>query len=607
MACGCGKTPGTNEINTSTCGGDTPCSNTVVGNCNTLTGCACGCNPCQCNSSQVGAPTPYYNSCTGIQETHCKTVVQSQYVTAVTSSTTFNMPACNFTAVIVIPGLTKIQIGAYLWNSTYGYLEVVSFDFASGQITVKNNCEAGNASPGTNIPACTLFNIVDPPGISGGASQIGVFVASDFVAPAVGDCISIQVTGIAGLTVGSSVQISSGIYRLAAIVSPTIITICNDGAGVVAGTVVVAQDGSGTYITPVTPLNTNACVNTPNTTGAIITCHNGVQAPLDATAIGQVPVVVDAATNEVEFQTLSLPFTVCVTMTSCLNLVAGTDTYTIVVDDSTPLTIGNLIVIQSPGFENIYWTFNSIVGDVQHMSITSTTPITTSEQIGCEGVPVCEAPCCVQLQSDLDECCNGILDGSAICTANWSSAFQTAEASVGVDDSVVVVLTVGQERITPDSKVTIPNNTCNPMAVMFSMNHVVVGHYAAEPGGTGKSIFTPYFGFIEDAVGGALVPTPTALVRLPDYQMWGIGGGSDPCVQYSHEWSKSHSYAFSYALPANRQVTVWVHSKLQFTVMKHYSEGCCHDCAGIDDGTGNLTLDTLRTTINAIGAAVQAA
>jgi hypothetical protein len=152
-----------NDNNSSDCA-DVPCNNET-----TLTpvssGCGCGCVS-GCSSGCGGSaatPTPYYNKASGIEECHQKTIVQNQYVTGVSIANTFNMPICGGTAAAVIPGLIQISIGAYAWNPVFGYLEVVAFDYANSTIILKNNCEDNNAAPGTSIPSCTLFTIVDPP------------------------------------------------------------------------------------------------------------------------------------------------------------------------------------------------------------------------------------------------------------------------------------------------------------------------------------------------------------------------------------------------------------------------------------------------------------
>ena len=127
----------------------------------------CGCNSCQsncqCNTPAKSSVSPYYNQAGCVQETHCQSVIQTVFVTALASKSDFIVPNCNGFGIINFEGLANIQIGSYLWNATFGYFLVTAFDYMSGDVTIKNECLLGNAAPGTSIPRCTLFNIVDPP------------------------------------------------------------------------------------------------------------------------------------------------------------------------------------------------------------------------------------------------------------------------------------------------------------------------------------------------------------------------------------------------------------------------------------------------------------
>lgn len=102
-------------------------------------GCGCGTPMCSCNVNCADV-------CTAIQ-------IQNS----------FNLPACNQTAVLTVPGLKNIVVGAYLWNPTYGYFLVSSFNGITGQIIVTNLCSSGNAAPGTIVPQATMFTVAQPP------------------------------------------------------------------------------------------------------------------------------------------------------------------------------------------------------------------------------------------------------------------------------------------------------------------------------------------------------------------------------------------------------------------------------------------------------------
>lgn len=133
-----------------------------VGEINTQdSNCASGVQPCSPGCG-TGA-SPFYNQAGAIQETHCQSTTVQQFVASLALDTDFVMPACDTEAIITFSGLAQIQIGSYLWSVTYGYLNVTGFDSLSGEVTVMNECQAVNAAPGTVVPRCTLFNVVDPP------------------------------------------------------------------------------------------------------------------------------------------------------------------------------------------------------------------------------------------------------------------------------------------------------------------------------------------------------------------------------------------------------------------------------------------------------------
>lgn len=115
---------------------------------------------CPCNS---GTPKPYYTNAEACEEAHKQVIIQSQYVTGLTTAGPFLMPACQGRTNLLIPGLQVIPIGVYLWNPAYGYLKVIAFDFTSETVTVLNECQTGNVPPGTQIPTCTVFTVVDTP------------------------------------------------------------------------------------------------------------------------------------------------------------------------------------------------------------------------------------------------------------------------------------------------------------------------------------------------------------------------------------------------------------------------------------------------------------
>jgi hypothetical protein len=184
-------------------------------------------------------------------EDHCQKIYYQQFYASVRTDSPFNMPTCGGSAVVSVVNLKAIAIGSFLWSAVYGYLEVTNFNLATGQVTLSNNCETGNAAPGTQVPGCTEFTVVDPPNAVNVNSLFIPYVALDFVAPPVapapGNTINIAVTSIVGLITGATVIIGTGKYLLVAIIDSTHITIQNIGLGITPGTSVIAKNLAGEY------------------------------------------------------------------------------------------------------------------------------------------------------------------------------------------------------------------------------------------------------------------------------------------------------------------------------------------------------------------------
>lgn len=142
---GCAETQGIIDCITCEQGTEVPASSS----------CGCSCTP--------ATPTPYYKQANACEQSHKHIVIQNQFALGVTIANSFNMPLCNETVRIVIPGLQLVVLGSYLWNPSYGYLKIISFDAGTESVIVENECQTGNAAPGTLIPACTVFSAVDTP------------------------------------------------------------------------------------------------------------------------------------------------------------------------------------------------------------------------------------------------------------------------------------------------------------------------------------------------------------------------------------------------------------------------------------------------------------
>jgi len=217
----------------------------------------------------------------------------------------WNVPACGYTAILSVPGVQGISVGAYLWNDAFGYFKINSVDVSGGTVGIVNTCTSGNADPGTQIPACTCFILTDIPAAD---SNLGCdFLAVDFTAPAESDCIDITLTSVNGLIAGNNVQIGSAVYSLSEIKANNIVTICNEGQGFPQGTAVIAKDITGQYQYCIILLTVNPCGEDPVTTGPVTVCSDGVQRVLTGDSTGMVVTLTNITTGEAHYAALPAP------------------------------------------------------------------------------------------------------------------------------------------------------------------------------------------------------------------------------------------------------------------------------------------------------------
>lgn len=319
-------------------------------------GCGCGkpscrsCGPKSC-CGNVSSPTPIQPYCgptVSCPENHCQEIITQQFAAALKIVNSWNVPNCGGSATLYVSGLISVAVGSFLWNSQYGYFEVVGFDKETNQITVENSCIDGNAPEGTNVPACTYFIVTDAPLEAGGGGSPGIFpfVAIDFTAPLVGDCLLITVTNVNGLVVGKNVQIGSGTYRIESIPDGTHIVICNDGLGITPGTAVIAKNAANQYQYPIILIDANPCTNDPVDEGCLVVCKDNIMSPLGGLwKAGAVPTIIADDSCDVEFKLLEVPTKTCTTITCCLTLQNGVADYIINVADSSQFTVGDILQI----------------------------------------------------------------------------------------------------------------------------------------------------------------------------------------------------------------------------------------------------------------------
>lgn len=102
----------------------------------------------------------------------------TQVCAALVVSNAWNVPACDDSAVLYVPGLTTVLIGSYISNPTYGAFRITSINSTGGKITVVNECLPDNAVPGTVVPAFTTFVFGTPPTVTEYSTWVPVVTAS---------------------------------------------------------------------------------------------------------------------------------------------------------------------------------------------------------------------------------------------------------------------------------------------------------------------------------------------------------------------------------------------------------------------------------------------
>lgn len=406
------------------------------------------CNSNGCNSGSIccgdtvqTVSEPPHDCLDLCPEDHTKYVCDEKYNVTIKPSNAWNVPDCGETAVLAVSELSQIHIGAYIWSATYGYFEVTAHNKTTGEITVQNNCNTGNAAAGTEVPACSSFIVSDPPAATtSGQSSIYPYVAVDFTAPNVGVPTLITVTNVNGLSVGKNVSIASGTYELSGIVDANTIEITNNGAGVTPGTVILAENGAGELQYPVVLIDANPCTNSDVTQGSLLVCNAGIQQPLAANYLGAVPVAVDIGSNLFESKLLEIPTRTCTSLDDCcFTIVPGTLVYNVSVADSSVFIVGDLVQL---GSRNDRYTVTDIV-DATTIELTRTENPVAVETIPA-GTSVCLAGCCETLSQEIEDLQNSNFDNSVVF-ATQTGPDITDPSVIDTLDSVTTSLVVERE------------------------------------------------------------------------------------------------------------------------------------------------------------------
>lgn len=229
-----------------------------VGSCATIEtfpSCKCGSNNCSCNSPKI-----YY----------------SQIYGAVQIADIWNTPKCGNQVIVHPTNLDKFPVNGYLWNVTYGYFRIVSYNSLTNALTLINFCQDVTQTAGKQVPAHSLFVLVGNPDNQGGVNV--PYLAIDFTAPGVGGTSIIKFTFSAPFSNGALITIGGYSYTINTIYNDTTFQVINDlGLGAPPGTIFKALNILGEYQYPILVSQSQSVLGTVETflvPGTVVTDGN---------------------------------------------------------------------------------------------------------------------------------------------------------------------------------------------------------------------------------------------------------------------------------------------------------------------------------------------
>lgn len=334
------------------------------------------CIPC-------GTPAiPYYkDEKNNLTQDHASIFRDTQYAAGIEFPEEFTVPAIGEDIQVCVKNLVNLVVGSYIWNPSYGYLQIAHWDSCTGKIGLLNDDISGAAIPGTVVSAGSLFAVTARPCCADQDNfSLFPFLAEDYVIPGVGNSVTLSVTSTFGLIEGTFVRIGSNVYFLDQINSSLEIQVTNQGAGGAPGATVAARDVNGDLQYLITQAVASACISPGNDTIKLIGCVGTSEAILEGDYAGQVPVLQDSATEEVMFQLLDTEVRTCTSLLTPVNITPGVGTYTFEVEDASLFTAGQILEVQS---SSLRFEITSItVNDIDVTSIPNPAGVTTTLQAG---------------------------------------------------------------------------------------------------------------------------------------------------------------------------------------------------------------------------------
>lgn len=330
-------------------------------------GCNCGNKGNKTNIpliNQTCNAVPKQPTCTKCHKTPCACVedhtlriMETSYTTTVSVTHDWVMPAENDCVQLHLKDVINILPGAILYNQSVGHLHVSSYDSATGYVLACNRGDIDNAEAGTTFPSCMSFHVGIPLNYDSNIEYTGPCLAADFTSPKEGECGIASVSNVSGLYIADVIDLSGYMYRISNILDVNTITICNEGFGAPAGTVIKHDPsctGKGCAVRITVVNNDNPCAKEPTDSGMVLVCKEGVQKPIAGNAEGQ---VLGWDNGRQEWRLVNAGVTdKCTYITKCgVTLDPQVTSYIIYVNDPSIFSVGTVFVI-----DNITYTVQEV-------------------------------------------------------------------------------------------------------------------------------------------------------------------------------------------------------------------------------------------------------
>lgn len=123
----------------------------------------CGKSSCSCTVNPTALLPHYNNPCNVCEEDSTKYIYIHRYTAAIKIMNEWITPAEGQIAVLQVPALVDMVVGASLWHPQYGYYLIIAFDAERQLLQIRNDRANTNAAPGSRVPSCTNFLLTVTP------------------------------------------------------------------------------------------------------------------------------------------------------------------------------------------------------------------------------------------------------------------------------------------------------------------------------------------------------------------------------------------------------------------------------------------------------------